>query len=234
MRVLLMRTCLSDAVGPSVWKSTRRVLQRAGVQVRVPRGQTCCAQPAWTAGHPARAREVARHALTVFAGPDEVVVPSGSCAGMVVHGYPDLFRGEPEEEAALDLARRTVEFTQFLARHDLDPGTVAAGTVTIHDSCHMLRVLDEAAAPRQALARAGCEVREMEHTDRCCGFGGVFSLAFPELSASLGEEKARDAVESGAREVVSCDLGCLMHITGVAHRQGIPLRARHIAEVLDR
>lgn len=228
-----MRTCLSDAVAPSVWKASRRVLERCDVQVQVPRAQTCCSQPAWTAGQPDQARAVARHTLDTFAGPEEVVVPSGSCAGMVVHAYPEMFRGQPEEEAALDLARRTIELTQFLQKHDLDPGPGTSGPVTMHDSCHMLRVMDESASPREALARAGCEVREMQGTDRCCGFGGVFSITFPELSARLGEEKARAAMESGAPEVVSCDLGCLMHVAGVAHRRGIPLRARHIAEVLD-
>lgn len=229
-----MRTCLSDAVAPSVWKSSKRVLERCGVQVKVPRAQTCCSQPAWTAGHPDQARAVARHTLEVFAGTEEVVVPSGSCAGMVVHAYPEMFQGEPEEAAAIDLAERTIELTQFLAKHDLDPGRGSRGPVTMHDSCHMLRVMNESASPREALARAGCEVREMQHTDRCCGFGGVFAINFPELSGRLGEEKAREAIASGAREVVSCDLGCLMHIVGVAHRQGIPLRARHVAEVLDR
>ena len=228
-----MRTCLSDAVAPSVWKSTRRVLQRCGVSVKVPRRQTCCSQPAWTAGHPDQARAVARHTLEVFAGPEQVVVPSGSCAGMVVHAYPEMFKGEPEEEAAIDLARRTVEFTQFLAQHGLQPGPGAPGPVTMHDSCHMLRVLGDSTSPREALAEAGCALEEMQNTDQCCGFGGVFSITFPELSARLGEEKARAAMQSGAREVTSCDLGCLMHIVGVAHRQGIPLRARHIAEVLD-
>lgn len=233
MRVMLMRTCLSDSVAPVVWKATRKALERAGVQVVVPRGQTCCSQPAWTAGHPDQARAVARHTLKVFEGPEEVVVPSGSCAGMVIHAYPELFRGEPEEEAALDLARRTIEFTQFLAKHGLDPRPSPGGPVTVHDSCHMLRVLGEKESPREALASVpGCEVREMANTDTCCGFGGVFAITFPELSGRLGEEKARAAAESGAREVVSCDLGCLMHIAGVAHRQGIPIRARHISEVL--
>jgi L-lactate dehydrogenase complex protein LldE len=233
MRVLLMRTCLSDAVAPTVWKSTRRALERAGVDVRVPRGQTCCSQPAWTAGQPDQARAVARHTLKVFAGPEEVVVPSGSCAGMVVHAYPEMFRGQPEEEAAIDLAARTIELTQFLVKHDLDPRPRGGGPVTVHDSCHMLRVLGEKESPREALQRVpGCEVREMADTDQCCGFGGVFSITFPELSGRLGEEKARAAADSGAREVVSCDLGCLMHIAGVAHREGIAIRARHIAEVL--
>jgi L-lactate dehydrogenase complex protein LldE len=230
---MLMRTCLSDSVAPVVWKATRTALRRAGVEVVVPRSQTCCSQPAWTAGHPDQARVVARHTLKVFAGPHEVVVPSGSCAGMVVHAYPEMFRGEPEEEAALDLARRTIEFTQFLAKHDLDPHPAPGGPVTVHDSCHMLRVLGEKESPREALGKVpGCEVREMADTETCCGFGGIFAITFPELSGSLGEEKARAAAESGAREVVSCDLGCLMHIAGVAHRQGIPIRARHISEVL--
>ena len=233
MRVLLMRTCLSDAIAPKVWKATRRALERAGVEVKVPRGQTCCGQPAWTAGHPDQARAVARHTIKVFAGSDEVVVPSGSCAGMVIHAYPELFAGQPDEEDALDLALRTIEFTQFLAKHDLDPRAKACGALTVHDSCHMLRVLDENESPRDALAKVpGCEVREMAHADQCCGFGGVFALNFPELSGRLGEQKAQAAAATGAPEVVSCDLGCLMHIAGRAHRTGIPIRARHISEVL--
>ncbi len=228
-----MRTCLSDAIAPTVWKATRRALKRAGVEVRVPRGQTCCSQPAWTAGHPDQARAVARHTITVFAGTENVVVPSGSCAGMIIHAYPELFAGHPEEEPALDLASRTIEFTQFLAKHNLDPRARACGPVTVHDSCHMLRVLDEQASPREALANVpGCEIREMANADQCCGFGGVFALEFPELSGRLGDEKAREAMNSGAPEVVSCDLGCLMHIAGCAHRTGIPIRARHISEVL--
>ena len=154
-----MRTCLSDAVAPKVWKATRRALERAGVDVKVPRGQTCCGQPAWTAGHPDQARAVARHTIKVFAGSDEVVVPSGSCAGMVIHAYPELFAGQPDEEDALDLALRTIEFTQFIAKHDLDPRAKACGALTVHDSCHMLRVLDENESPRDALAKVpGCEV----------------------------------------------------------------------------
>lgn len=228
-----MRTCLADAIAPSVWKCARRALARAGVDVRVPRGQTCCGQPAWTAGHPDHARAVARHTLKVFAGTDEVVVPSGSCAAMIVHAYPEMFAGEPEEEAARDLASRTREFTQFLARHGLDPRPRAAGSVTYHDSCHMLRVLDEKDSPREALANVpGAELVEMERTDQCCGFGGVFSLDFPELSGRLGEEKARAAAATGADELVACDLSCLLHIAGRAHRTGVPVRVRHIAEVL--
>ncbi|MEW6583565.1 MAG: (Fe-S)-binding protein [Actinomycetota bacterium] len=227
-----MRTCLSDVAAPTVWRAARTVLQRAGVDVVVPRAQTCCGQPGWSAGHPDQARQVARQALRAFAGDDPVVVPSGSCAAMVVHGYPELFAGTPEEDAARHMAGRTVELSQYLARNGLLPAGAGRGSATYHDSCHMLRILGERDSPRQALAAAGVELREMAQTDVCCGFGGMFSVAFPEVSGALGEQKARNAAAAGADELVACDLSCLLHITGRAHRLGIPLRARHLAEVL--
>jgi L-lactate dehydrogenase complex protein LldE len=228
-----MRTCLCDIAAPSVARAAQRVLERAGVDVRVPRRQTCCGQPGWSAGHPDQAREVARHTLRVFAGDDPVVVPSGSCAAMVVHGYPELFEGHPEQEQARDMALRTLELSQLLARHGLTSGARPAGTATYHDSCHMLRILGEKESPRTALAAAGIEVREMDQTDVCCGFGGTFAVSYPEVSGALGEQKARNAAAAGADELVACDLSCLLHITGRAHRLGIPLRARHLAEVLE-
>jgi L-lactate dehydrogenase complex protein LldE len=229
-----MRTCLADLAAPAVSRAARRALAAAGVAVRVPRGQTCCGQPAWSAGHPDQARPVARRALRAFRGDDPVVVPSGSCAAMVVHGYPELFAGRPEDAEARDLAGRTLEFSQFLARHGLRPRTTAAAsTVTYHDSCHMLRLLGERSSPRQVMAGiAGLEVREMAEREVCCGFGGTFSLSFPEVSGRLGEEKARNAAATGADELVACDLSCLLHIAGRARRTGIALRARHLAELL--
>lgn len=227
-----MRTCLSDVAAPTVWRATRTVLERVGVEVVVPRAQTCCGQPGWSAGHPDQAREVARQALRAFAGDDPIVVPSGSCAAMVVHGYPELFAGAPEEEAARHMASRTMELTQFLSRNGLFPTGGGTGSATYHDSCHMLRILGESESPRAALAAHGTELREMEQTEVCCGFGGMFSVTYPEVSGALGEQKARNAADAGADELVACDLSCLLHIAGRAHRLGIPLRARHIAEVL--
>src|SRR6188768_3536220 len=143
MRAMLMRTCLADVAAPSVWKAARTVLERCGVEVAVPRAQTCCGQPGWSSGHPDDARRVARRALRAFAGEDPVVVPSGSCAAMVVHGYPELFAGTPDEAAARDMAARTVELSQFLVRNGLGAGRRPGGRVTYHDSCHMLRILGE-------------------------------------------------------------------------------------------
>jgi L-lactate dehydrogenase complex protein LldE len=228
-----MTTCLADAVAPGVARAARRALERAGVEVVVPRGQTCCGQPGWTAGHPDEARRVARRSLRTFGGDDPVVVPSGSCAAMVRHGYPELFEGTADEPAAREMAARTLELSQFLARHDLRTGARGAGSVTYHDSCHMLRLLGERESPRRVLADVdGLELREMAATDVCCGFGGVFSVTFPEVSGRLGEEKARSAAATGADELVAADLSCLLHIVGRAHRTGVPLRARHLAEVL--
>lgn len=228
-----MRTCLVDHVAPSVGRAARTVLERSGVEVVVPRGQTCCAQPAWSAGHPEQARPVARRTLRVFRGEDPVVVPSGSCAAMLRHGYPELFEGTPQQAEARELADRTVELTQLLARHGLRPRAAGRGSVTYHDSCHMLRLLGERESPRSAIAGVeGLELREMEGTEVCCGFGGTFSVGYPEVSGRLGEEKARNAAAADADELVACDLSCLLHIAGRARRTGIPLRVRHLAEVL--
>jgi L-lactate dehydrogenase complex protein LldE len=235
MRALLMRTCLSDMVAPSVAGAARTVLERAGVEVVAPRRQTCCGQPAWSSGHPDQARPVARRALRAFAGDDPVVVPSGSCAAMVRHGYPELFAGRPEEDEARRMAERTVELSQFIVREGLDVGAPdgEGRSVTYHDSCHMLRILGERRSARAALEQVeGLELREMEGTEVCCGFGGTFSVNFPEVSGRLGQEKARNAAATGADELVACDLSCLMHIAGRARRTGVPLRVRHLAEVL--
>jgi L-lactate dehydrogenase complex protein LldE len=232
---MLMRTCLADHAAPGVATAAARVLGKLGVAVRVPWAQTCCGQPGWSAGHPDQARAVARQALKAFAGSDPVVVPSGSCAAMVTHGYADLFKGQPEEEAARDLAGRTFELTQFIQRNGLKPvaATDAPATVTYHDSCHMLRLLREKDSPRATIAGAEVELLEMADTDVCCGFGGAFSVTFPEVSGALGEQKARNAADTGAEELVACDLSCLIHIVGRAKRLGIPLRARHVAELLE-
>jgi L-lactate dehydrogenase complex protein LldE len=230
-----MRTCLADMVAPSVARAATAVLRRAGVEVVVPRGQTCCGQPAWSAGHPDQARPVARRALRAFRSDTPVVVPSGSCAAMVRHGYPELFAGRPEEGEARALAERTLELSQFIGREGLAVGPAggASGSVTYHDSCHMLRILGERESARAALAQVdGLELREMDGTEVCCGFGGTFSVNFPEVSGRLGEEKARYAAATGADELVACDVSCLLHIAGRARRTGIPLRVRHLAEVL--
>ena len=231
---MLMRTCLADHVAPGVAGAAKRALERLGLTVTVPRAQTCCGQPGWSAGHPEQARTVARQALRAFSGEDPVVVPSGSCAAMVTHGYAEMFAGQPEEAAARDLAARTYELTQFIVKEGLTPTAAhdAPAQVTYHDSCHMLRLLGERDSPRTVIGGAGVALVEMADTDVCCGFGGAFSITFPEVSGALGEQKARNAAACGADELVACDLSCLMHIVGRGRRVGVPIRARHIADLL--
>lgn len=229
-----MRTCLADIAAPSIIDATRRVLERCGVEVAVPRAQTCCGQPGWSAGHPDEARRVARRALRAFRGDDPVVVPSGSCAAMVTHGYLDLFTGRPEEAEARQMAERTVELSQFLHRNGLRPESPAAGSVTLHDSCHMLRLLGERESARAILADAapGVELREMAQTDVCCGFGGTFALKNADTSTAMLADKMANVLTTRAEVVTAGDSSCLMHIGGGLSRMRTGVRTMHLAEIL--
>lgn len=236
VRASLMITCLNDLFFPEVGLATVRVLQGLGVPVEVPPGQTCCGLPLLNSGYHAEAARVAARTVGLFRGTEHVVVPSGSCAWMVKQEYAGLLRhhGGPAEEAAA-LAARTWELSQFLAGV-LGVDRVESpfrGRVTYHDSCHLLRGLGEARAPRALLAAVpGVELVELPDADQCCGFGGSFAVRLPEVSAAILERKL-DAVESsGARCVVACDAGCLMQMGGGLSRRGSRVRALHLAQVL--
>ena len=228
-----MRTCLADVAAPSVWKAARTVLERAGVEVAVPRRQTCCGQPGWSSGHPDEARRVARQALRAFAGDDPVVVPSGSCAAMVRHGYPELFAGTPQEDAAASMAERTVELTQFLAREGLHTGSEMSGTVTYHDSCHMLRILRERDSPRAALAGGDRARADRDGADR--RLLRVRRHVQRQLPRGVGPARRGEGPRGGRDR--GRRAGRLRPVVPAPHRRAgpphrRPLRARHIAEVL--
>ncbi len=216
-----------------------RVLQRAGAQVEFPAGQTCCGQPAFNAGMRLQARPLAMHTIQAFektTGP--VVVPSGSCAGMIRYGYPELFSDDPHwlPRARL-LAERTFEFTEFLVDYlgMTDLGARYPGRLTYHSSCHLLREMGIDRQPRLLLAAVReAEFVELPSTDECCGFGGVFSVEHPELSTVMLERKIANIEACGAPLVVSCDAGCLTNINGGLHRLGKTQRVAYIAEILDR
>ena len=217
------------------------VLERCGVAVDFPPAQTCCGQPAFNSGFREEARRVGRAWLAAFRdsqAPDSqaIVAPSGSCVAMVRHGFPELFpEGTAERDEALQLGARTYEFTEFLVsvlgRKDVGAGF--AGAVTYHESCHLLRELQVSRQPRTLLENVrGLQLRDLNQAQECCGFGGTFSVKFPELSAAMADEKLRSVDRSGAGTLVSCDMGCLMHLEGRARRLGLPLRCLHVAEVL--
>jgi L-lactate dehydrogenase complex protein LldE len=234
-RVALFVTCLVDLFRPRVGFAAVKLLEEAGCEVHVPAGQTCCGQPAWNSGDREGAKRVARTALDAFEGYDHVVAPSGSCAATVVKDYPAMFRGEPEQARAEALAARTRELVSFLtdvmgvervsARHE--------GAATYHDSCSGLRGLGVKGQPRKLLASVdGLELREMRDSEVCCGFGGTFCVKYPEISTKMAGEKTEAAAQTGADLLLAGDLGCLMNIAGKLKREGRPMRARHVAEVL--
>ena len=238
-KVQLFVTCIVDTLYPDVGKSVVRVLRRAGAQVEFPPGQTCCGQPAFNAGSRDLARPMAEHTIRVFEGTKgAVVVPSGSCAGMIRHGYLELFADDPAWlERARRLAERTYEFSEYLVDvlQVTDLGARFPGRLSYHSSCHLLRDLGVDRQPRLLLeAIQEAEFVELDGTAECCGFGGVFSVEHPELSAAMLGRKVDRIEASGADCVVSCDGGCITHINGGLRRLGKAPRMVHIAQVLDR
>lgn len=235
-RVGLFATCLIDLFRPRVGFAAARLIERVGGEVVVPE-QTCCGQPAYNAGDRAHARALCARVIDAFADCDAVVVPSGSCAAMLRRHYPRLFPAETEPERhaqAEALAGRTWELTEYLADRGLDATDRAfAGTVTYHDACSGLRELELRDQPRRLLKQVrGLTLSESADTHECCGFGGTFCVKYPEIATRMVDDKCRHLVDSGADTVLAGDLGCLLHIGGRITREGHPLRARHVAEVL--
>ena len=237
MRVGLFVTCLVDLMRPGVGFAALELLESAGCEVSVPATQTCCGQPGWNSGDRSSARALAAKLLDEFGDCDYVVVPSGSCAGMVRVHYADVFQGDPYQLArAKKLAARTHELTDFLVnilKIERVPGKFV-GTVTYHDSCSGLRELGVKTQPRALLAKVpGLELAEMGECETCCGFGGSFAVKFGDISAQMAAAKCARVRESGASAVVLGDLGCMLNIEGRLRKQGdATTRVLHIAEVL--
>jgi L-lactate dehydrogenase complex protein LldE len=233
--VYLFVTCIVDQLFPQTGMAMADVLERVGYRVRFLPDQTCCGQPAFNSGYREEARQVALHFLRVFGDSGQIVVPSGSCTSMITHHFSELFREEPQRLAEVRLESRVFEFSQFLTQvaEVTDVGARYDGAVTYHDSCHALRELKLKRAPRQLLANVrGLELREMDVAEECCGFGGTFSVKFPEVSGGMARTKIDSILRTGAGAVVSIDSSCLMQIDGAMRRAGVPVKAMHLAEVL--
>jgi L-lactate dehydrogenase complex protein LldE len=235
-RVGLFVTCLVDLVRPSIGFAAVKLLEDAGCIVEVPDAQTCCGQPAFNSGDRRDAADLALNVIAAFRGFDYVVAPSGSCAGMIVRHYPELFaEGSPDHAAAVELAGRTHELVSFLTRVLKLEKVEAqfAARATYHDSCSGLRELGIKAEPRQLLASVeGLSLREMTDAEVCCGFGGTFCVKYPGISDKMLEKKLRHVHATGADTLIAGDLGCLMNMAGKLKREGSPVKVRHIAEVL--
>ena len=236
MRVALFVTCLVDSFRPSVGHATVKLLKQSGCAVSIPRSQTCCGQPAYNNGDRKSAQQLARQMIDAFDGYDYVVVPSGSCAGMIKCHYPDLLADDNNYSTkALRLADRCYELTSFLvdvAGLKLDNITFNR-TVTYHDSCSCKRELNIKTQPRKLLhAIAGLELKEMKATEECCGFGGTFCVKYDEISVTMVDKKVDDIQQTGANVLLAADMGCLMNIAGRLTRRELPVKVYHVAEVL--
>jgi L-lactate dehydrogenase complex protein LldE len=235
-RVALFVTCLVDLFRPAVGFAAVKLLEDAGCEVEVPPGQTCCGQPAYNQGDRSDTADIARRTIEALSGYDFVVVPSGSCAGMLKKHYPELFRASSDDAArAREVAERTFELISFLT--DVRGMTRLEASlptrITYHDSCSGLRELGIKQQPRRLLESVrGLELRELPGAEICCGFGGTFCVKYPAISTRMVDDKVTDIEATGAELVLAGDLGCLMNMAGRLKRRGSKVEARHVAEVL--
>lgn len=236
--VQLFITCLIDSFYPQTGEAVVDIFRRLGVSVDFAPDQTCCGQPNFNAGLRAEARPIAQHTLRVFEKTDgDIVTPSGSCAHMLKHGYLELFEDDPVWlPRAQAFAKRVYEFSEYLVdRLEVtDLGARWDGMLTYHPSCHTLRGMNIDRQPRALLANVhGAQMVELPHGEECCGFGGIFSMEHPELSAEWLKRKVTNLESTHSPTLVVTDAGCLMHIAGGLHRQNKAQKVLHIAEILN-
>ena len=233
-QVLLMGTCLCDAFYVDAAKATVEILEHLGVEVIFPEDQTCCGQPAFNSGDWKSSRKVARYTAKVFQGDLPIIVPSGSCAGQNQHGNLLQFEKEEDLPEIEDMGRRTFELTDYLF-HELGittwPGKFD-GKIVFHHSCHTRGTGTRPAAAALLGSIDGLELVEYGQKEQCCGFGGTFCVTFPNISGKMGTLKLDHLLDEKPDYLVSADLSCMMHLGGLAEKQGRPLEYRHIAQIL--
>ncbi len=234
-RVTLFVTCIVDQVYPGIGQATVALLEAQGVEVHVPRGLTCCGQMAFNAGFRDEAYAVAGRSIEVLRGGDDVVLPSGSCATMIRHLYPELFQRSPYATPAADLVARTYEISEYLV--DVlgvtDVGASYHGSLAYHDACHGLRFLGLGRQARTLLAHvANAEIKPLPGHDQCCGFGGLFAVKQHAISEAMLDRKLIGIAESQADIIVTGDASCMTQIGGGLSRLVRTTKARHLVEVL--
>jgi L-lactate dehydrogenase complex protein LldE len=236
-KVQLFITCLAEQFYPNVLEKMVEILERLGIEVQFPGNQTCCGQPFYNSGFRSETRKMAVNWLKAFSRSEAPIVsPSGSCVEMVKTNYLELFEpGSPDYILAEEVGGRTFEFSEFLVRelNVLDVGARYPHKVTYHASCHLLRGLGLRQEAKQLLgAVRDLELVPLTGEETCCGFGGVFSVIYPEVSRSMMEAKIKNILATGAEAVVACDAGCLMNLGGGLKKAGSRVKALHLIEVL--
>ena len=239
MNIGLFIPCYVDTVFPEVGMATYRLLRHLGIDVTYPKGQTCCGQPMANAGFERQAIPLAKKFETLFQGFDYVVAPSVSCTAFIRMNYPRLLDHECET------AKRSMDVVEFL--HDVVKVNQPLGKfphkVSLHNSCHGVRELGLSSPSEQHVAKFnkirdllqlvdGIEVVEPERPDECCGFGGMFSVEETAVSAQMGRDKVERHIATGAEYITGPDCSCLMHMEGVARKQGLNIKFKHVVEIL--
>ena len=233
-RIKFMMTCLCDAFYADVAKASYEVLEHLGCEIEVPSGQTCCGQPALNAGEWDSARKVIRHTIKAFEGKEPVVIPSGSCAAMTRHGAILGFEGESDLGDAQAMASRSWELCEFIVKGlgiEDWPGRFE-GTVALHRSCHTRNTDIYECAKTLLSSIEGLELVEVGELDQCCGFGGTFSVSFPNVSKKMGQLKMEHLTERDPDYVASLDMACMMHFGGMMDRQEMRTPRLHVSQIL--
>ncbi|QTA82126.1 Putative lactate utilization protein A, LutA [Desulfonema limicola] len=234
-KVYFFGTCLIDMSYPEAGMAGIRLIQREGVKVIFPPDQSCCGQPAYNSGFPEEAKAVARKQIEIFNKDYPIVVPSGSCAGMMKHHYPKLFENDPDIKRVRAFSSRIYELTEFLV-HVLKIKLADKGepvTAAWHSSCHAARemkVIEDSKSLIRQLKNV--RLKELENEHQCCGFGGTFSIKHPDISSAMVKDKIEDIKNTGASIVLSGDCGCLMNITGAMDYHKISIKGQHIAQFI--
>jgi L-lactate dehydrogenase complex protein LldE len=235
MRVALFVPCFVDQFYPEVGVASVKLLRKFGATVDYPQSQTCCGQPAFNTGYHDDARKLAERFVNIFSHAEYIVAPSGSCTSMVRVFYDYLALKPYLEQKLQELKSKLFELSEFLVSvlNVEDTGVTFPWKVTYHQSCHLLRELGVSEAPRTLLKNVkAIQLVDLPESIRCCGFGGTFSVKFPEISVAMGEDKLNNIISTGAEYVVANDSSCLMHIDGLLKRRKIPVKTIHIAELL--
>jgi L-lactate dehydrogenase complex protein LldE len=234
-KVYFFGTCLMDVMYPEAGLAAIKLIQREGVKVVFPPDQTCCGQPAYNSGYPEEAKAVARQQLKCFTQDYPIVVPSGSCAGMMKHHYPELFADAPDLDNIKHFAGRVYELSEFLTRH-LDVQLEDQGQpikVTWHTSCSALREMQVVEESKNLLRQLkNVELVRLPREEECCGFGGTFAVKQPHISGAMVKDKVNNIQSTGASRVIAGDCGCLMNITGALQQRRIPITGQHFAEFI--
>lgn len=232
--VQLMATCLCDAFFAEAAKATVEVLEYLGCTIEFPEDQTCCGQPAFNAGDWDASRKIVRHTIKVFGGEQPVIVPSGSCAAMVFHGAKLAFEDQPDKANLDQLAHRTWELADFIV-HGLGvtkwPGRLEK-KIAFHRSCHSRGTPSGPAAEQLLRSIDGLEILPFGEAEQCCGFGGTFTVSYPNISAAMGARKLEHIRATSPDALVSGDMGCVLHLGGMLDKEGIELPRLHLSQIL--